>query len=115
MDDWKSVLVEFAALEVEFGAELSEQFAVTELDTGPMLDIAAQGLESLALPIPSIFYSLHDGPFERCLVCKTELLTAPVEYEIVRLFRLEEPVTEYALCVGCCDPLWELRFPTGGS
>src|SRR5690606_35590066 len=77
------------------------------LDLDWLLNIAAMGMAMHAMPIPSLRHSLYDGPFERCLICSGELLTPPTEYLIVRMFRHEEPIVEYAICTRCNDRQWE--------
>ena len=86
---------------------------------------------SAFVPIPSIFHSLRNGgPFTQCLICDRPLLgdcrligsvsedrldkqqpsddgpqANPPTYFIERIFRGNEPIIEYALCLDCDDDL----------
>jgi hypothetical protein len=52
--------------------------------------------------IPREFHSLeNDGPFEKCLKCEVELLHSGQPYMIERVFVLDEPIVEYAMCESC--------------
>ena len=54
------------------------------------------------VPIPPIFHSLQaGGPFERCLICETELLAEGVAYSIEIVYRQREPIIEMAICDPC--------------
>lgn len=53
------------------------------------------------IPIPDVFHSLHDGPFDRCMVCDAELLQSRRRYIVERIFRGSEPILEYAMCIDC--------------
>lgn len=55
------------------------------------------------VPIPKAFHSLElDGPFQTCLQCGGDLLTAE-RYLIERVFKGTEPIVEYAMCSSCVD------------
>ena len=55
------------------------------------------------VPIPKAFHSLElDGPFQTCLQCGGDLLTAD-RYMIERVFKGTEPIVEYAMCSYCVD------------
>lgn len=59
-------------------------------------------LNSRFVPIPPIFQSLEkDGPFEHCLRCERSLLDSSEPYMIERVFKLREPIIEYAMCMSC--------------
>ena len=52
-------------------------------------------------PIPAEFHSLElDGPFQKCLICHTELVSCG-QYFVERVFRGTEPILEYAICGPC--------------
>lgn len=54
------------------------------------------------VPIPREFHSLeNDGPFEKCLQCDLELRKSDQPYMIERVFVLDEPIIEYAMCETC--------------
>lgn len=54
------------------------------------------------VPIPSQFHSLEtDGPFDACLQCGRPLLNDDTPYMIERVFKRDEPIIEYAMCLGC--------------
>ena len=61
----------------------------------------------LSIPIPPIFHQLHDGPFQRCMICDGELIEADRRYVVERIFRDSEPILEYALCLDCHGQLAE--------
>jgi hypothetical protein len=69
-------------------------------------DLGSSPSIRLYQPIPEIFHSLYDGPFTHCVACRAELAALPQGYFILRSFRHEEPVTEYAICIGCNDRFW---------
>ncbi len=53
-------------------------------------------------PIPPQFHSLEkDGPFEVCLRCNGPLLSGETPYMIERIFKRDEPIIEYAMCLDC--------------
>ena len=52
-------------------------------------------------PIPTVFHSLADGPFTRCMICERDLTEPSVRYLVERIFRGKEPIVEYALCFEC--------------
>lgn len=55
------------------------------------------------IPVPALFHSfLTDKPFDKCLVCQSELLVDGMQYLVERAFVGIEPVYEYAMCVKCC-------------
>jgi len=54
------------------------------------------------VPIPPQFYSLEtDRPFGTCLRCSHPLLSGETPYMIERVFKRDEPIIEYAICL-CC-------------
>lgn len=104
---FRSILEETVDRDDEFRQMLQKQLAFFGLDLDWLLDLAAMGMAMHAMPVPPLLHSLYDGPFEQCLMCQSELLTPPTEYLIVRMFRCEEPIVEYAICTRCNDRQWE--------
>ena len=60
--------------------------------------------DSRTVPIPPVFHSLEtDGPFDACLRCSRPLLDGEVAYMIERVFKRDEPIIEYAICMRCAE------------
>jgi len=104
---FRQMLEESGDLDGEFGQTLQSQLAFLGLDLDWLLNLAAAGMALQATPIPPLLHSLFDGPFEQCLMCQGKLLAPPTEYLIVRMFRHDEPIVEYALCIPCHERQWE--------
>jgi hypothetical protein len=51
--------------------------------------------------IPREFHSLLEGPFAKCMLCEEELAQPARRYFVERIFRGEEPIVEYAMCLNC--------------
>ena len=55
-----------------------------------------------SIPIPPVLHSfLHEGLFERCLMCEKFLLEDGTPYVIEKAIRGDEPIFEYAICAKC--------------
>ncbi len=64
------------------------------------------------VPIPKEFYSFDSQqPFERCMVCKTDLLTGDTDYFIEKAIRnypqheVTDVIYEYAICWQCAHDM----------
>ena len=58
--------------------------------------------------IPPLFHSLEfDGPFRRCLTCRQDFKEIDEPYTITKVFRGQECVFEYAMCLSCRHDMME--------